>query len=147
MDLTGMQELAARQGPLFWGAAAAATLGASLLVAAVALQARRLRPSLRRLLPRRRRRRPAAAPAMPLARAVPGGYAPAGPAGSGAVPAPGAGYSAPVAGSGVSPDYSLALTRLRRAGDKLARLQTDSADSRLKVTGGGVDLVSRRGVG
>lgn len=138
MDLTGLQSLAAKQGPLFWGAAAAAALGVSLLVAALTLQARRLRLPMRWPRPRWRPRR-APVPVTPLARAVPGGYAPAGYAA--APPAAAAALANP------APDYSLALLRLRRASEKLARLQTDSSESRLKATGGGVDLLSRRGVG
>jgi hypothetical protein len=140
VDLTGLQSLAAKQGPLFWGAAAAAALGASLLVAALTLQARRLRLRLpmRFHRPRWRPRR-APVPVTPLARAVPGGYAPAGYAA--APPTAAAAFANP------APDYSLALLRLRRASEKLARLQTDSSESRLKATGGGVDLLSRRGVG
>jgi len=146
VDLTGLQNLAAKQGPLFWGAAAAAALGASLLVAAVALQTRRLRLRIHWRVPRRRPRRTPAA-ATPLARAIPGGYAPAGAAGRASVLPPVAGSAMPVAGSALAPDYSLALTRLRRASEKLARLQADSGESRLKAAAGGVDLMSRRGVG
>ena len=139
MDLTGLQELATKQGPLFWGAAAAAALGASLLVAALAMQARRFRPRIRWSAPRRRPRR-APAPVAPLARAVPGGYAPAGATGYATVLPPSTGLK-------VSPDYTLALTRLRRASEKLARLQSDSGESRLKAAAGGVDLLSRKSVG
>jgi hypothetical protein len=146
MDLTGLQNLAAKQGPLFWGAAAAAALGASLLVAALALQTRRLRLRIRWRLPRWRLRR-VPAPATLLARAVPGGYAPAGAAGYLATSAPVAGLAISTAKPDATPDYSLALMRLRRASEKLARLQPDSAESRLKATSGGVDLISRRGVG
>lgn len=146
MDLTGLQNLAAKQGPLFWGAAAAAALGASLLVAALALQTRRLRLRIHWHLPRWR---PRQAPAFvkPLARAVPGGYAPAGAAGCLAAPPHVAGMAISAAKPDAAPDYSLVLMRLRRASEKLARLQPGSAESRLKATGGGVDLISRQGVG
>ncbi len=146
MDLTGLQNLAAKQGPLFWGAAAAAALGASLLVAALALQTRRLRLRMHWRLPRWRPRR-APKSVTPLARAVPGGYAPAGAAGYLAAPSPVAGMAVSVAGPHAAPDYSLALIRLRRASEKLASLRPDSPESRLKAIGGGVDLISRRGVG
>jgi len=150
VDLTGLQELTTKQGPLFWGAAAAAALGASLLVAALTMQARRFRPrihwfTLRAPRLRQRRAKAPAVPAAPLARAVPGGYAPAGLAGYAAAARPVA--AAPAAGSNLSPDYTLALTRLRRASEKLARLQSDSGESRLKPVTSGVDLLSRQGVG
>ena len=45
--LTALQNLANGQGPLFWGSAAAAALGASLLVAALLMQARRWRLRIR----------------------------------------------------------------------------------------------------
>lgn len=146
MDLTGLQNLAAKQGPLFWGAAAAAALGASLLVAALALQTRRLRLRMHWRLPRWRPRRVPKS-VTPLARAVPGGYAPAGAAGYLASPSPVAGLAVSVSGSRAAPDYSPVLMRLRRASEKLARLQPESGECQLKATGGGVDLVSRRGVG
>jgi hypothetical protein len=150
VDPTGLQELATKQGPLFWGAAAAAALGASLLVAALAMQARRFRPRVRWFAwraPRRRRATATAVPAAPLARAVPGGYAPAGLAGYAAAARPAAIAAVPAAGPNPSPDYTLALTRLRRASEKLARLQSDSGESRLKAATSGVDLLSRQGVG
>lgn len=141
--LTTLQSLADGQGPLFWGAAAAAALGASLLVAALLMQARRWRfrfalPRLGRpSFPRFRRRR---APAPGLARAVPGGYAPV------ARPVlPPVTTAASSAGPG--PDLGPALARLRRASDRLAELQETSTESRLKGTPRGVDLKARRGVG
>lgn len=138
--LTTLRSLADGQGPLFWGAAAAAALGASLLVAALLMQARRWRfrltlPRLGR--PNFRRPRRGAAPAPGLARAVPGGYAPVG------RPAiqPMAAAPAPTA------DLGPALARLRRASDRLAELHDAAAESRLKGTPRGVDLKVRRGVG
>lgn len=138
--LTSLQNLANGQGPLFWGAAAAAALGASLLVAAVLMQARRwrFRVSLPRLArPRFHRPGRGRAPAPGLARAVPGGYAPAART---AMP-PAAMAPAPAA------DLGPALARLRRASDRLAELREAAADSRLKGTPAGVDLKVRRGVG
>jgi hypothetical protein len=151
VDATGLQELATKQGPLFWGAAAAAALGGSLLVAALAMQARRFRPRIAWRGPRlrlRRGRAPVPAfPAAPLARAVPGGYAPAGVTGYAASTRPAAAPAGSAAAAGLSPDYTVALTRLRRASEKLARLQADSGESRLKATAGGADLMYRQGVG
>lgn len=134
MDLNSVQHLAARQGPLFWGAAAAAALGASLLVAALLLQVRKnpLRRAMR--LPRRSAR--VGASPLGLARPAPGGYAPASRA------APLAAAAGPI-----GPDYDQALARLRRASEQLARLQQDGRESRLKATPGKADLLSRRGVG
>lgn len=138
MDLTAVQNLVTGQGPLFWGAAAAAALGASLLVAALVMRVGRGRARRRFSLPRRPRRKPvAAAPAM--ARAVPGGYAPAVPGGHGST----RGGQNEMPGA----DFGPALARLRRAADRLASLSDADADSRLKGAGGGVDLLSRRGVG
>lgn len=142
--LTTLQSLADGQGPLFWGAAAAAALGASLLVAALMMQARRWRfrislPRLARPSFRRFRRRGAPAPG--LARAVPGGYAPV----ARPVLPPMAAAGTPAAAMG--PDLGPALARLRRASDRLAELQEATAESRLKGTPGKVDLKARRGVG
>lgn len=134
MDLSSLQKLATGQGPLFWGAAAAAALGVALLVAAGMLGARRL-PRPRLQLRRRRGGRAPGGPAV-LVREVPGGYAPIGWTGPlAAVPAP------------TAPDYGQALARLRRASEQLARLQQDGAESRLKPGPGKADLLSRRGVG
>ncbi len=139
--LTALQNLANGQGPLFWGSAAAAALGASLLVAALLMQARRWRLRIR--FPRfgrfsfHRPRRHGATPAPGLARAVPGGYAPAARQAVQSLPS----ASAPAA------DLGPALARLRRASDRLAELREATSDSRLKGTPGGVDLKVRRGVG
>lgn len=135
--------LAGAQGPLFWGAAAAAALGASFLVTALVLHLRRVRPAV----PGGRKRRPRPAvrfsllrkpkPAPGPAVAVPGGYAPARPALARA-----AGTEAPPA-----PDLEPLLARLRRAGDRLAAIQAEAGDSRLKATPPRTDQMYRRGVG
>jgi hypothetical protein len=44
----GLRTLITGQGPLFWGAAAAAAVGAALLSAALVMHLRRLGPSVRR---------------------------------------------------------------------------------------------------
>lgn len=149
--LDNLQPLATGQGPLFWGAAIAAALGASLLAAALILQLKR--PGARKARPRRQlpalprlrlprlalpgRRLGKAAAASGVARVVPGGYAPAHPA---------AAVGAPVA-SPETPDLDLVLARLRRASDRLASLQAPPADSRLKGTPTRTDQLYRRGVG
>lgn len=126
--------------PLFWGAAAAAALGTSLLVAALVLRLRRRaptrrarRPSLGRLF---RRRRPASAPG--AARPVPGGYAPAQPALAG-LPVP--------TGAPDPAEVELVLARLRRASARLAALEAEAGDSRLKAAPPRSDQLYRRGVG
>ncbi|MBK8166152.1 MAG: hypothetical protein IPK64_09310 [bacterium] len=128
------------QGPLFWGAAAAAALGASLLVAALALRlrgrspVRRPRqPSLRRLF---RRRHPSSAPG--AVRPVPGGYVPSQPA-----------FTRPQAAGANPPaaDTELLLARLRRASDRLAALQAVADDSHLKASPARSDQLYRRGLG
>lgn len=128
------------QGPLFWGAAAATALGASLLAAALALRLRRSSPvprarlaPLRQLFSRRR-----GAPAPGAARAVPGGYVPAQPALS-RTPAA---TTAPAAA-----DTDLLLARLRRASDRLAALQAEGGESRLKAGPARSDQLYRRGLG
>lgn len=126
--------------PLLWAAAAAAALGASLLAAALALRLRR-RPASRR--PRRSVAWLQPRPDYPLpgrgaARAVPGGYAPAQPA---LTPAPGA-AAAPAAA-----DLDVLLARLRRASDRLAALQDDARESRLKAGPAPSDQLYRKGVG
>ena len=145
--LDNLQALATGQGPLFWGAAAAAALGASLLAAALLLQLRRPRAGRarprRRFQPVMRLRLPRLAlfgrrPAAPgVARPVPGGYAPARPGQPAAAPAPAA----------EAPDLDLLLARLRRASDRLAALQAPAADSRRKGTPARTDHLYRRGVG
>ncbi len=138
MDILGSANGTA--GPLFWGAAAAAALGASLLMAALMLHRRRRaparrvrRPSLGRLFrPRRKQAAPGAA------RAVPGGYAPAQPALAGL----------PGAVRGPDPaEVELLVARLRRASARLAALEAESAESRLKATPPRTDQLYRRGVG
>ncbi len=146
--LNGLEKLVTGQGPLFWGAAAAAALGASLVAAALVLQlrrrpARRVRPARRihLALPWPRFLRPRRTPAMPgLARAVAGGYAPA---------FPGGGAARPVAPSdpGAGPELAALLLRLRRASDRLAALQTGVGESGLKGTPADVDQLYRRGLG
>ena len=127
MDLSGAQHLITGQGPLFWGAAAAAALGASLLTAALVMQFGRLRPRLRLRpvgLHRRRAKAPVTAPA--VARAVPGGYAPAGATGPATAWAP---IVATGAAEGAPVDFGPALARLRRASERLAGLREPAADS------------------
>jgi len=128
------------QDPLFWAAAATAALGAALLAAALALRLRRRPrgPRSRRVLvwPRFRPRR--ALPLAGAARAVPGGYAPAQPA----LTPPPAAAAAPAAA-----DLDLLLARLRRAGDRLAALQDEAGESRLKAGAARTDHLHRRGVG
>lgn len=125
------------QGPLFWGAAAATALGASLLAAALVLRLRRRSPvprarraSLRQLLRRQR-----VSPAPGAACAVPGGYAPSQPALARAQAAP------------VAADTDLLLARLRRASDRLAALQAEAGESRLKAGPARSDQLYRRGIG
>jgi hypothetical protein len=128
------------QGPLFWGAAAAAALGASLLAAALVLRLRRRSP-----VPRARRsplrqlfRRPQGAPVPGAARAVPGGYAPSQPA----LARTPAATTTPAAA-----DADLLLARLRRASDRLAALQAEAGESRLKAGPARSDQLYRRGIG
>lgn len=133
-----LQPLLTGQGPLFWGAAAAAALGASLLMAALVMQSRR--SGAARRPDRRRWRWPLRRPVRPgAARAVPGGYAPARPQLAGAVPPTPAGPTAP--------DLAPLLARLRRASDRLAALQAESGDSRLKGHPAPTEQLFRRGVG
>lgn len=146
--LNGLEKLATGQGPLFWGAAAAAALGASLVAAALVLQLRR-RP-VRAARPARRARlafpwprflRPRRNLALPgLARAVAGGYAPALPGATAARPA-----AAPDPQAG--PELAALLLRLRQASDRLAALQTGLGESGLKGTPVEVDQLYRRGLG
>lgn len=128
------------QGPLFWGAAAAAALGASLLAAALALRLRRRSPvsRARRAPLRQLFRRQRGAPVPGAARAVPGGYAPSHPA----LTRTPAGTSAP-AGA----DTDLLLARLRRASERLAALQAEAGESRLKAGPARSDQLYRRGFG
>jgi hypothetical protein len=138
--MDGLIHATGTQGPLFWGAAAAAALGASLLAAALALRLRRRSPIPRdRLAPLRRLfRRRGGTPAPGAARAVPGGYVPAQPALS-RTPAA---ATAPAAA-----DADLLLARLRRASDRLAALQAEGGESRLKAGPARTDQLYRRGIG
>ncbi|MBK9775248.1 MAG: hypothetical protein IPP62_02540 [bacterium] len=139
----GLRTLMTGQGPLFWGAAAAAALGAALLSAALVMHLRRLgpafrRPRLGRLRFRLRPSRPSRTAVPGLAKAVPGGYAPARPV----MPSQ---AQAPVGAE--APDLEPLLARLRRASDRLAAIQAETGDSRLKAAPARTEQLYRRGVG